>query len=82
MFVVAKVRDQLVARLFGGGFRAKKLCAHVVVDPNDRAPSLAKRRTVSEPINPAEPVTMIVRTNQCSTAILAVGQAGVSPTES
>src|SRR3954467_14858509 len=30
--------------------------------PRTCAPSLAKRRTVSEPINPAEPVTMIVRT--------------------
>src|SRR3954452_22949221 len=29
--------------------------------PSTCAPSLAKRRTVSEPINPAEPVTMIVR---------------------
>jgi hypothetical protein len=30
--------------------------------PRTRAPSVAKRRTLSEPINPAEPVTMIVRT--------------------
>src|SRR5262249_12010060 len=29
--------------------------------PRTRLPSLAKRRTLSEPINPAEPVTMIVR---------------------
>src|SRR5262249_55060076 len=29
--------------------------------PSTCAPSLAKRRTVSEPTNPAEPVTMIVR---------------------
>ena len=35
MFVVAKVRDQVVARFFRGSFGAKKLCAHVVVDPKD-----------------------------------------------
>jgi hypothetical protein len=30
--------------------------------PTTRAPSLANRLTVSDPINPADPVTMIVRT--------------------
>src|SRR5512132_1125493 len=40
MFIVAKVRDQVVARFFRGSFGAKKLCAHVVVDPkNTRAVS-------------------------------------------
>src|SRR5438552_12323655 len=35
MFVIAKVRYQVLARFFCGSFDAKKLCAHVVVDPND-----------------------------------------------
>src|SRR5438552_17956271 len=35
MFVIAKVRDQVVARFFCGSLDAKKLCAHVVVDPKD-----------------------------------------------
>ena len=35
MFVTTHVRDQLIARLLRGSFRAKKLCTHIVVDPND-----------------------------------------------
>src|SRR6266403_4151745 len=35
MFVIAKVRDQVVARVFRGSFGAEKLCAHVVIDPKD-----------------------------------------------
>src|SRR5580765_4287057 len=35
MFVVAKVRDQVAARFFRGGFGTKKISAHVVVDPKD-----------------------------------------------
>src|SRR5207247_1613517 len=35
MFVTANVRDQIVARFFGGSFSAEKLCTHVVVDPDD-----------------------------------------------
>src|SRR5260370_1025537 len=35
MFVIAKVRDQVVARFFRGSFGAEKLCAHVVIDPKD-----------------------------------------------
>src|SRR6266850_3440808 len=35
MFVIAKVRDQVIARFFRGSFGAKKLCAQVVVDPKD-----------------------------------------------
>ena len=61
MFIIANIRDQVVARFFRGSF-APKIFAHVVVDPENTRASLAKRRTVSEPINPAEPVTMIVNT--------------------
>src|SRR5437667_1056473 len=35
MFVITKVRDQVLARFFCGSFDAKKLCAHVIVDPKD-----------------------------------------------
>src|SRR6266481_2672110 len=35
MFVIAKVRDQVVASFFRGSFGTKKLRAHVVVDPKD-----------------------------------------------
>src|SRR4029453_11115019 len=35
MFVIAKVPDQVLARFFRGSFGAKKLCAHVVIDPKD-----------------------------------------------
>ena len=35
MFVIAKVRDQVVARFFRGSLGPKKLCAHVVIDPKD-----------------------------------------------
>jgi hypothetical protein len=40
--------------------------------PMTRAPSRAKRFTLSEPISPAEPVTMIVR-------IITILAAAVSP---
>src|SRR5436190_13132616 len=33
MFVIAEVLDQVVARFLCGSVGAKKLCAHVVVDP-------------------------------------------------
>jgi len=42
MFVTAHVRDQVIARLLRGSFRAKKLCAHIVVDPNDTRAVLGK----------------------------------------
>ena len=35
MFVIAKVRDQVVAGFFRGSFVAEKFCAHVVVDSKD-----------------------------------------------
>src|SRR4029077_12016876 len=35
MFVTPDVRRQVVTRFFRGSFSAKKLCAHVVVDPKD-----------------------------------------------
>jgi len=35
VLVASDVGNQIVARFFGGSFRAKKFCAHVVVDADD-----------------------------------------------
>ena len=61
MLIGRHVRQQLIARLPRRRFLAEKSLPHVVVDPDDAQPSPAKRLTVSEPINPAEPVTRMVR---------------------
>ena len=39
VFVTSNIRDQIVARFFGGSFGAEKFCAHIIIDAdNPRAP--------------------------------------------
>jgi len=66
MFVIAKVRDQVIARFFRGSFGAEKLCAHVVIDPKDMRAISRETPHAFRANQSAEPVTMIVRTNQSS----------------
>ena len=61
MFVTANIRDQIVADFFVEASAPKNSARMSLSIPITRAPSPAKRLTVSEPISPAEPVTMIVR---------------------
>ena len=61
MLIIADLSGQIVTCFLGRSFRAKKSRAHVVVDSNNTRASFANRLTVSEPINPAGPVTMTVR---------------------
>src|SRR5436189_4067467 len=82
MLVIAKVRDQVVARFFRGSFGAKKLCAHVVIDAKDM-------RAISRETPHAFRANQSRRTcnddrahhNYRSTTILPVGLEGVSPAE-
>src|SRR6266496_6353670 len=52
---------RFIPGLFRRSFRAKEFRAHILVDPNDARSILRESLTVSEPIKPAGPVTMIVR---------------------
>ncbi len=56
--VVAQLALELALLPAGGSLGTKKLLPHVVVDTDDGHSLPAKCRLASEPIKPAEPVTM------------------------
>ena len=60
VLVIADICDQIITCLLGGSFRAKKLRAHVIIDPNNTRARLRESFDRFRADNPADPVTITV----------------------